>query len=229
MNLKTARATIGIGSAAMAAIAATGWVFLVGPATSAIGEATTSVEDTRSGNELLTVQLAGLVSQAEDLSVTDRANRVLNQHFPATADQAGFFSAVSGAAADAGYTPTSLTTLSPTAPVAVGAEGEVAAAPVVPVPVDPAAPVEPVAEIPYYVQNVTIVADGTYDQAQQLLDRIEQMPRSVLMQSVSLTAGEGDVVTLSLTGATFVAPPVAQPDSTKAAPRASSAAITTDP
>ncbi|WP_134766823.1 hypothetical protein [Nocardioides sp. 1609] len=208
MNLKSAPATLLLGALGLALLLGLGWMALIGPAMGAIGEngdARLAAQD-RAG--AMTVQLAKLRRQAEELPETDRQAARLTEMWPATADQPGFFAQVSDAATDAGIGLEDVTVLSPGAPQRVG--------------VDPgAAPAEPGTEAPAVgigdlaVQDVTIGAQGTYAELSTLLARLEKMPRAFLIGSVTLGAETGDAETdaLSLTvvGRTFVAPPLDPP------------------
>ena len=207
MNLRSATATLVLGSAGLVMVLVAGWLLLVGPVTGRIGETRVEVVDARDRNVLLGRQLAQLEDQARDLSGTRSVAEELDRLFPPTADQPGLFSALVGAAREAGYAPDDITTLSPTAPVPV-LDGT---------PVDPTAPadqsVDPTtAELA--VQAVTLSAEGSLEEAQRLLRALERLDRAFLVRSVSLTGSTEDSdVTLTLTGATFVAPPVLPPGS----------------
>ncbi len=215
MNLKTPKATKIAGIGAMLVVAVLGWLVLVGPATSAIGETNSAVADAQDRTMLLTTQLSSLQVQADDLSVTREAADGLGRMWPATADQPGFFDAVSGAASSAGYRPADVTTLSPSAPIVVGADGAVpddATATTDPATTDPAA--DPAATEPatgWAVQTVSMSVTGGYDQAITFLAKIEDLPRSILVRSIAVSSDSGDLV-LTVNGLTFVASPVVEPD-----------------
>lgn len=200
MNLKTVRATLAIGGALMLLIALAGWFALIGPATGRIGEVRLETVDVQDANSMLSVQLIGLQKQADDLGRTRKAERELSVWWPATADQPGFFATVSAAARDAGYAGRDLTTLSPTAPVAVETLS------------DPTAVAPETSR--FYVQNVVLTAEGSFSEAEDLLRRLERLPRGLLITSVSVTASSEapGAVSLSVTGATFVAPPPQDPN-----------------
>lgn len=208
MNLRSATATVVLGGLALALVAALGWVLLLGPLTSEIGETRASVSDAEDRNLTLTSQLAVLQQQADDLSGTRAVAEDLDRLFPPTADQPGLFSALVSAAQGAGYRPQDITTLSPTAPVPV-VEG---------VPVDPTAPAAQGVDASgaeLAVQVVTLSVEGGFDQARRLLDRLERLDRAFLVQSVSVTGStEDNGFTLSLTAATFLAPPLVAPAAT---------------
>ena len=219
MNLKTPKATKIAGIGAMLVVAVLGWLVLVGPATSAIGETNTAVADAQDRTMLLTTQLSSLQVQADDLSVTREAADGLGRMWPATADQPGFFDAVSGAASSAGYRPAEVTTLSPSAPIVVGADGAVpddATATTDPATTDPAADptADPAATEPvtgWAVQTVSMSVTGGYDQAITFLAKIEDLPRSILVRSIAVSSDSGDLV-LTVNGLTFVASPVVEPE-----------------
>ncbi|GEP36364.1 hypothetical protein NPS01_00270 [Nocardioides psychrotolerans] len=206
MNLRSATATVVLGSLALVLVAAVGWLLLLGPLTSKIGETRTSVSDAEARNLTLASQLAVLQQQAEDLSGTRTVAEDLDRLFPPTADQPGLFTALVRAARRSGYAPQDITTLSPTAPVPV-VDGA---------PVDPAAPPAPGVDVTtadLAVQVVTLSVEGDYDQARRLLDRLEQLDRAFLVRSVSVTGSSEDAgFTLAITAATFLAPPLVAPD-----------------
>ncbi|WP_341924799.1 hypothetical protein [Nocardioides psychrotolerans] len=205
MNLRSATATQVLGSAALVLLLVAGWLLLLGPVTGQIGESREAVTDAQDRNVTLGRQLSALQEQAADLSDTRAVAEDLDRLFPPTADQPGLFTAVVGAARQAGYGPDDITTLSPSAPVPVLDGLPVDTTTVTEQQVDPAT-----ADLA--VQVVTLSAEGTFDEARRLLRAIEQLDRAFLVRSVSLTGTSEDTgFTVTLSGATFVAPPVLPP------------------
>ena len=217
MNLRSPSATLVLGGLGLLLLAAAGWLLLLGPLTEDVGTARQAADDAVDRNQVLAGQLADLEERAQDLRSTRQAAEELERLVPPTADQPGFFALVDEAAAAAGYAPRDITTLSPTVPVPVAAGADPAA---------PAAPAEPpvagdgaeaaaapVAE--YAVQTVSMTLTGSYEQATRLLTRLGGLDRAVLVRSISLSGEAGSpTLTLTLSGTTFVAPPVPEPDET---------------
>lgn len=215
MNLRSASATALLGSLLLLVTAALGWVLLLGPATARVGEQREAAVAAADRSALLATQLARLEARAQDLGDTEKAARRLADLFPPTADQPGFFEQVGAAAREAGYAPGDITSLSPTAPTPLAPP-----APATPPAEDPAstpegepAPAEPAAGVPdLATQTVTMTLTGSYDQARRLLRGLEQLDRAFLLRSVSLAGEAGSSsLTLSISGTTFVAPPVPAP------------------
>ncbi|MDO9495239.1 MAG: hypothetical protein Q7J48_06025 [Nocardioides sp.] len=205
MNLRSATATAVIGGLVLALLVTVGWLALLGPVTADISDTRETVISAEDRNQVLTAELAALQAQAADLSGTRSVARRLDRLFPPTADQPGLFQALVRAARAAGYAPDDLTSLSPTAPVPlIGGEPMGVATGTGQV-LDPAS-----ADLA--VQAVTLSAEGDYDQARRLLEALETLDRAFLVQSVELSAGQvAGQLTLSITGSTFVAPPVPAP------------------
>ena len=60
---------------------------------------------------------------------------------------------------------------------------------------------------------MAIAVTGSYDQMQQLLENLEQMPRSFLITTVALSGGgEAGEFTSTISGDMFVMAPAADPD-----------------
>lgn len=212
MNLRSASATALLGSLLLLVVAALSWVLLLGPATARVGEQREAAEAAADRSALLATQLARLQAKAEDLGDTEKAEKRLAALFPPTADQPGFFEQVGRIARDAGYAPGDITSLSPTAPAPL--------APPAPAPAEAADPgadgsteaPPPPAPADLAVQTVTMTLTGDYDEARRLLRGLERLDRAFLVRSVSLAGEAGSSsLTLSISGATFVAPPVPAP------------------
>jgi Tfp pilus assembly protein PilO len=215
VNLRTASATAVLGGLALLLVGALSWVLLLGPATAHVSEQREAAEAAADRSALLSLQLTRLQAKAADLGDTEEAEQRLSALVPPTADQPGFFEQVGKAAAAAGYSPADVTSLSPSAP-----------APLVP-PVPETAPVEPVegtepgaetapaapaAAPDLAVQTVTMTLTGSYDEARRLLAGLEDLDRAYLLRSVSLSGEAGSSsLTLSISGVTYVAPPVPRP------------------
>ncbi len=161
MNLRSVSATLALGALGLAAVAALGWLLLLGPVTgniSAVDEQRLQAQDRA---VQMRTQLGALRRVAEDLPGLEREAGELSGIFPPTADQPGFFADVTKAADTAGIGPDDITTLSPSVPVLPSADD----AP------DPAAAS---AASQLAVQEVSIIADGTYDQLAAMLANLEE-------------------------------------------------------
>ena len=209
MNLRSASATALIGSLVLLLTAALGWVLLLGPTLARVGEQREAAEAAADRSALLALQLGRLQAKAEDLGDTERAERRLADLFPPTADQPGFFEQIGEIAREAGYAPGDITTLSPSAPAPLAApapppstteDGSAAEAAPAGVPSDLA------------VQTVAMTLEGGYDEARRMLRGLERLDRAFLVRSVALSAsGDSSSLTMSISGATYVAPPVPAP------------------
>ena len=209
MNLRSASATALIGSLVLMLTAALGWVLLLGPTLARVGEQREAAEAAADRSALLALQLGRLQAKAEDLGDTERAERRLAELFPPTADQPGFFEQIGEIAREAGYAPGDITTLSPSAPAPLA----VPAPP--PSPTDDgsgtgAAPAGVPSDLA--VQTVAMTLEGGYDEARRMLRGLERLDRAFLVRSVALSAsGDSSSLTMSISGATYVAPPVPAP------------------
>ncbi|MAY97034.1 hypothetical protein [uncultured Nocardioides sp.] len=209
MNLRSASATALIGSLVLLLTAALGWVLLLGPTLARVGEQREAAEAAADRSALLALQLGRLQAKAEDLGDTERAERRLAELFPPTADQPGFFEQIGEIAREAGYAPGDITTLSPSAPAPLAAP----APPPSPTEDGSAAEAAP-AGVPsdLAVQTVAMTLEGGYDEARRMLRGLERLDRAFLVRSVALSAsGDSSSLTMSISGATYVAPPVPAP------------------
>lgn len=209
MNLRSASATALIGSLVLLLTAALGWVLLLGPTLTRVGEQREAAEAAADRSALLALQLGRLQAKAEDLGDTERAERRLAKLFPPTADQPGFFEQIGEIAREAGYAPGDITTLSPSAPAPLAAP----APPPSPTEDGSAAEAAP-AGVPsdLAVQTVAMTLEGGYDEARRMLRGLERLERAFLVRSVALSAsGDSSSLTMSISGATYVAPPVPAP------------------
>lgn len=212
--------TVLVGSLTLLLVAAAGWMLLLGPLTSRVAEQREAAVTAADRTFVLTTQLAKLRAKAEDLTATVAAEEQLRALFPPTADQPGFFEQVGAVAREAGYAPSEITTLSPTAPQLV--------APPAPPPAEPgpaaeadgstdaaAEPAAPPAPPPaeYAAQTVSLSLTGSYDGARRLLAGLESLDRAFLLRSISIAGEAGSsTLTVTLSGSTFVAPPLVAPD-----------------
>ena len=209
MNLRSASATALIGSLVLMLTAALGWVLLLGPTLARVGEQREAAEAAADRSALLALQLGRLQAKAEDLGDTERAERRLAELFPPTADQPGFFEQIGEIAREAGYAPGDITTLSPSAPAPLAAPAPP------PAPTDDgsgtgAAPAGVPSDLA--VQTVAMTLEGGYDEARRMLRGLERLDRAFLVRSVALSAsGDSSSLTMSISGATYVAPPVPAP------------------
>lgn len=209
MNLRSASATALIGSLVLLLTAALGWVLLLGPTLARVGEQREAAEAAADRSALLALQLGRLQAKAEDLGDTERAERRLAELFPPTADQPGFFEQIGEIAREAGYAPGDITTLSPSAPAPLAAPAPP------PAPTDDgagtgAAPAGVPSDLA--VQTVAMTLEGGYDEARRMLRGLERLDRAFLVRSVALSAsGDSSSLTMSISGATYVAPPVPAP------------------
>ena len=215
MNLRSASATGLLGGLLVLVVAALGWVLLLGPATAHVSEQREAAEAAADRSTLLAGQLARLQAKAQDLGDTEEAEERLAALFPPTADQPGFFAQVGKAALEAGYSPAEITSLSPSAPTplappvpeAAPVEGEATTDPATDPTAGPAAVPADLA-----TQTVTMTLTGSYDEARRLLAGLERLDRAYLVRSVSLAGEAGSSsLTLSISGVTYVAPPVPAP------------------
>lgn len=206
MNLRTAPATIALGTGGLLLLVALSWVFVLSPKLGALADTSEQSTALQDSNLSMTVQLAGLRELADDVAKMQQKGDALALVIPATANQPGFFRAVTTAAQNAGLPASALTSVSPGVPVlpvapapAVVEEGAAAV---------PAAAPEPQVA----VQEISINIDGSYDQLATFLDNLESMDRALLVQSIDLSANE-ESLSLTVSGATFVAPPLGAPPS----------------
>ena len=209
MNLRSASATALIGSLVLLLTAALGWVLLLGPTLARVGEQREAAEAAADRSALLALQLGRLQAKAEDLGDTERAERRLAELFPPTADQPGFFEQIGEIAREAGYAPGDITTLSPSAPAPLAAPAPP------PAPTDDgsgtgAAPAGVPSDLA--VQTVAMTLEGGYDEARRMLRGLERLDRAFLVRSVALSAsGDSSSLPMSISGATYLAPPVPAP------------------
>ena len=203
MNLRTPAAAKILGSVSLVLIAGGGWLFVLGPETEALGAMQEQIVAAGDQNGLLVQQLVILQKQAADLDSTRATAQALAAKFPPTADQPGLFQQVTAAATGAGIGPKDVTALTPTPPTFGAAD-----------PADPTSGVQPVGEGATNVarQTLTISVEGDYAATHDLLENLEDLPRAYLINSVSLSTGEGTTsFTTTIIGDMFVMPPAKAP------------------
>lgn len=203
MDLKSAPVTILLGSVGLILLGALGWVALIGPAVGELGTTGTTRTETQDRNHAMRLELARLRKAADDLESTDALAGRLDEMYPATADQPGFFAQLSDVTEGAGVKPSQVTVLSPGVPTVPPPAGAPQDAPAP----DPAVTPGVVAE-----QVVEVAVQADYATLAEVLEGIENMPRAFLVDTVTL-ASDGDdegkgapQLTLTVTGRTFVAP-----------------------
>ncbi len=202
MNIRTASATIALGAGGLLLLAAFSWIFVISPKLGSVSEVSEQRLALEDGNLAMAGQLSTLRAMLEDVPTLSKDATALEAVIPPTADQPGFFRAITSAADDAGIPASALTTVSPGVPV---------------LPVAPAPVVEegaPAAETPsepqLAVQTVSINVNGSYRELSKFLGNLERMERALLLQNISLSSSETELA-LTLTGSTFVAPPLGDP------------------
>lgn len=200
MDLRTPTATKALGGVGLLLLTGAGWLFVLGPETARLGEVQQQVVDARDQNDNLGLQLASLRKQAAELDATRVTARELAEKFPPTADQPGLFRQVTEAAAQAGIGARNVKALTPTPPTVGVTDPSVG--------VQPQAAPEGVAR-----QTVTISVEGDYLAVQDLLENLEEIPRSYLVSSLTLgTGATAQTFTATITGDMFVMPPAPEPD-----------------
>jgi Tfp pilus assembly protein PilO len=200
MNLQSPTATKLLGGLALAILLAAGWLFVLSPQTSAMGDVQAQIQSTRDQNDTLRLQLISLQRQEKALGATRADATALAKMFPSTADQPGLFKDVTAAATRAGIPARNVTALTPTPPV-VGSASDSAG---VQLPGESTNP-------DLARQTVTLSVTGSYHQTQQLVANLEQMPRAYLINSLTLAGGDTGAFTTTITGDMFVMPPAKQP------------------
>jgi hypothetical protein len=199
VNLHTPAAAKAMGAASLLLITGAGWMFALGPQTSALAQVHEETEAAAAQNQVLAQQLRTLQDQAAHLEDTRRTAAALAARFPATADQPGLFAQVTSAASRAGIGPRDITALTPTPPV-FGTT-------------DPTGAVQPTNEGDQSLarQTVTVTVDGNAASTRRLLKNLETIPRAFLVNDVTVQAAEAGSFTATITGDMFVMPPAVFP------------------
>jgi Tfp pilus assembly protein PilO len=229
VNLRSASTTLFLGVGGILLILVASWMLLLSPTLADTSDAHDAVSAAQDRNQVMATQVAGIKRQQEQLPLYQGVASDLEKLFPPTADQPGFFAAVTAAAKSAGIAADKVTTLSPTAPQLLDASGQpidATGADSTGGSADTEAPA-PTADMGE--QTVSVTAEGTYAQIQKLLANLEKMDRAFLVSSLTTTGGAEDAqegaagtLTVSITGSTYVASPLkydesADPSSTSAA------------
>ncbi|WP_141015609.1 hypothetical protein [Nocardioides sambongensis] len=208
MNLRSINGTLVLGFGALIVLLLAGWLLLISPVLGDTSEAHDEVSAAQDRNRLMTSQVNGLKQQQDQLPRYQAIADEMAALFPPTADQPGFFAAVNAAAQDAGIGSDQLTVLSPSAPVLLGPDGQPLAADAVTAEGETGETGETAAgEIAE--QTVSVTAEGTFDQIQSLLANLEQLDRSFVVSTLGVDDGATGGQTVTLTGRTFVAAPLA--------------------
>lgn len=203
MNLRTVPATIALGVVGLLVLAGLSWVVVIGPKLNAMSQANEERIALEDRNTTMLLQLSSLQRLVTDLPKARQRAEDLALAFPPTASQPGFFAQVNKAALAAGINPASVTTLSPGVPVL-----DAPVAPEVAPDGSAVAPVTVGGDLARQVVGIDVT--GTFDELSSLLQELEEIERAMLAATVALaTTDEG--LTLTLTGTTFVAPPLGDP------------------
>jgi Tfp pilus assembly protein PilO len=198
-----------VGIATITLLLIASWMLLISPLLSETSDVKDSVSAAQDRNQVMATQVAAIKAQQRNLSSYQAVADQLETLFPPTADQPGFFAAVTQAAAGAGIPADKVTTLSPSAPQLLDPTGQ-------PIPADAAAGDDAATTADVAQQTVSVTAEGTYGQIQHLLANLEEMERAFEVTSLDVTgatstegstAGPG-TLTVSITGSTYVASPL---------------------
>jgi len=217
VNLRSVSTTLLLGIGAILVILVASWLLLISPMLGDTADAHDAVAAAQDRNQVMTAQVTAIKHQQQELPVYQDVADDLEKLFPPTADQPGFFAAVVTAASKAGIAADEVTTLSPTAPQLLDATGQ---------PIEPAdagksdASGDPAPAADTGEQTVSVTAEGSYAQIQDLLANLEKMKRTFLVSSLTLAGGADDgqgapaagTMTVSITGSTFVASPLKYDD-----------------
>ncbi|MBA2954499.1 hypothetical protein GON03_09210 [Nocardioides sp. MAH-18] len=209
MNLRSVSGTLTVGILAIALVLVASWMLLISPLLDETSDAKDAVSAAQDRNQVMTTQVAAIQAQQRDLDRYKDAADQLEALFPPTADQPGFFAAVTQAAAEAGIPADKVTTLSPSAPQLLDANGQ---------PITGETGAETPTDADVAAQTVSVTAEGTYGQIQQLLANLEGMERAFAVTSLGVTGssstdeGPTGTLTVSITGSTYVASPLAMAD-----------------
>jgi Tfp pilus assembly protein PilO len=217
MNLRSVAVTRLLGIAFLVLLTLAAWLLLLGPTLSELGAVDERKTDVQDGNALMSVQLAQLEAQAEGLPKTNARAAQLAEVFPPTADQPGFFAQVTEAASRAGIGADEITDISHGAPVVPGEEGAADGGSSSALPTTPA-------DATIALQPVTVTVTASYADLTALLGNLESMRRTLMVTGLDLSTqtaedGPAGAMTLTVSGVTFVAPPLDAPDADSPAGR----------
>ncbi|MEJ5868708.1 hypothetical protein WDV85_13265 [Pseudokineococcus sp. 5B2Z-1] len=214
--MRLTRTTAWVGGAALLGlvlVAAT-WLLLVGPRQQLAADLREQTASTAAQNELLTAQVRRLEEQLGDVPTTRAEVAALREQVPADAQLPALLRQVTELSDLAGAQLTGVTPTEPSdvpAAAAVPAEAPADASADATAPTTPA-PTEPTAPGGVQVVPVALTATGSFAQLQELLRLVQvELPRALLVRSVSLTAGEGeDALQLSVAADALVLPTTPQ-------------------
>ena len=209
MNLRSASGTMVLGIVGIVLVVLASWMLLISPVLGATSDAHDDIDAAQQRNQVMAAQVAVLQAQQQNLSRYESTAADLDELFPPTADQPGFFAEVIAAATASGIPADKVTALSPSAPQLLGPDGQPLSADALAAKGDDA----PHADVA--AQTVSVSADATYGQIQQLLSHLEKMDRAFVVTALSVEESNDDggaaTLTVSITGSTFVASPLADP------------------
>jgi Tfp pilus assembly protein PilO len=206
-------------------IVAAGWFLAISPKRAEAEELRVQASDQLATNQMLETQLQMLKAQAKELPKEQAKLAAVSAKIPSDPALPGLVRALLEAAANSGVelvsvapgTPELLVVAAP-APVEAPAEGQTTPATDPAAPVDPAAAAAPggtagqLARIPVAINVV-----GHYFEVQQFMSALEQLPRALRVDNLSLTPGksptdrsetdveDGHILTSQISGLVFMA------------------------
>ncbi|GAA2024180.1 hypothetical protein WDZ16_07605 [Pseudokineococcus marinus] len=216
--MRLTRTTAWVGGAALLGLVlvAAAWLLLVGPRQQLAADLREQTASTAAQNDLLTAQVRRLEEQLGDVPTTRAEVAALREQVPADAQLPALLRQVTELSDLAGAQLTGVTPTEPAdvptdaaaavpteAPADASADGTAATSPA---PTDPAVPGG------VQVVPVALTATGSFAQLQELLRLVQvELPRALLVRSVSLTAGEGEgALQLSVSADALVLPTTPQ-------------------
>lgn len=196
MNLSKARLTALGGSLALLVLVLLGWFFVLSPQMSKAGEIKEQTASVEASNTKLMAQIKAAQEQEANLGEARSYAAALGARFPQTAAQADMFAQIKDAAARAGIPEKNVTALTPTVPQGGGPAGTATGGATVP----QAGAAKGVATL-----QVSLTVSGTQPQLIKFLTMLESMPRSYLIDTLSVgPSGESaKMYTLSINGTMF--------------------------
>jgi len=174
---------------------ALGWLLLISPQRATIDEFNDQTAQQVEANARTTDSIARLRKQLPQLPASKAELAALRVAIPKSADMAGYVLDVSGAALKSGVV---LNEVTPAAAMSLGAPADPTSAGATGLPAD-------LTQVP-----VAIGVAGTYAQANAFVAALEELPRAVLVRSVSLEPQaqgvENPLYTVTVTTAVFYNP-----------------------
>ncbi|WP_298989371.1 hypothetical protein [uncultured Pseudokineococcus sp.] len=238
--MRLTRTTAWIGGAALLGLVlvAAAWLLLVGPRQQLAADLREQTASTAGQNELLTAQVRRLEEQLGDVPTTRAEVAALREQVPADAQLPALLRQVTELSDLAGA---ELTGVTPTEPADASADAAAAAPTEAPAdaPADASAdgtaatspaPTDQTAPGGVQVVPVALTATGSFAQLQELLRLVQvDLPRALLVRSVSLTAGEGEgALQLSVSADALVLPTTPQEEQLVALAAAGTTATAAD-